>query len=110
VSPATREFLDQLTGDPSAVDDYLTATPHHGAPRVPPDTDAARQGHPRTAPDPHQPQSGVTRTHRIQKRIQNIAQVLAHAVNIPDELREAARNVTVCAHTVLTRHRAQGQP
>jgi hypothetical protein len=106
VSPATREFLDQLTGDPSAVDDYLTATPHHGAPRVPPDTDAARKGHPMTAPDPHQPQSGVTRTHRIQ----NIAQVLAHAVNIPDEVREAARNVAVCAHTVLTRHRAQGQP
>jgi hypothetical protein len=31
-------------------------------------------------------------------------------VNIPDEVREAARNIAVCAHTVLTRHRAQGQP
>ncbi|MBV9013056.1 MAG: hypothetical protein JO272_13585 [Pseudonocardiales bacterium] len=34
MSPAVREFLDSLVGDPSAVDDYVAArTPSH---RMPP--------------------------------------------------------------------------
>lgn len=111
-----REFLDALTGDPSAVDDYFTHTTTKPTASAP--TPVARTT--TTAPTGGLPQitrnanqqgqkrgclmTPEERTAQIEftKEVQVVARRVLHDPGVSADIRQAARDIAVVAHTDLT--------